>query len=92
MPLWKLTPTDPSDPIWKHWSPDPVLVRAESEVQARQLAQLKTSQLLSVRPGEPKLINPWGDPSPTTCQDVTGHTNEFPAQGPAAVLGRAKQL
>ena len=31
MRIWKLTPSDLADPIWKLWSPEPIIVRAESE-------------------------------------------------------------
>jgi hypothetical protein len=92
MRIWKLTPTDPTDLIWKDWKPDPVFVRAESESEARHLAQLATAKFLPVRPGQPTRINPWsghrkiGDPSPTICEDVTDQTNGFSADGPAMVL------
>jgi hypothetical protein len=44
MRIWKLTPTDLSDPIWKKWSPEPISVRAESERQARRLAETITNK------------------------------------------------
>jgi hypothetical protein len=42
MRIWKLTPTNLTDPIWKKWSPEPIIVRAESEREARRLAVEKT--------------------------------------------------
>ena len=33
MRIWKLTPTNLADPIWKKWSPEPIIVRAESEAE-----------------------------------------------------------
>jgi hypothetical protein len=98
MRIWKLTPTDPADPIWKDWSPDPVFVRAESEPKARHLAQFATAKFLPVRPGQPIRINPWtgqrkiGDQSPTICEDVTAETNEFSVDGPAAVLRHGERF
>jgi hypothetical protein len=92
MRIWKLTPTNPADPVWKDWSPDPVFVRAESEAEARKLAHYETLKYLPPRPGQPTRINPWsghrkiGNPSPTICEDVTTATNEFSVDGPAAVL------
>ena len=92
MRIWKLTPADLVDPIWKDWSPDPIFVRAKSEAEARQLAQFATAKFPPVRPGQPIRINPWsghrkiGDPSPTICEDMTDQTQEFSADGPAVVL------
>lgn len=31
MRIWKLMPTNLTDPIWKKWSPEPIIIRAESE-------------------------------------------------------------
>jgi hypothetical protein len=42
MRIWKLSPTDLTDSIWKIWSPEPIIVRARSEVEARHLAKLET--------------------------------------------------
>jgi hypothetical protein len=46
MRIWKLIPINLRDPIWKKWSPEPIIVRAESESEARQWAQLKTAKHL----------------------------------------------
>ncbi len=98
MRIWKLTPADPTDPIWQQWSPGPVFVRAESETEARQLAQSATTKSFPVQQGHPIPINPWGghkkigDASPTMCEDVTGQTNEFSAEGPASVLRRDERF
>jgi hypothetical protein len=92
MRIWKLSPINPADPIWKLWSPDPIFVRAQSDTEARRLANLKTTQMFPSRPGEPIQINPWsghrniGHPSPTTCEDATEQTDEYSIDGPAAVL------
>ena len=59
MRIWKLTPTNLADPIWKKWSPEPIIVRAESESEARQWAQLKTLKTFSAVPGMPLALNPW---------------------------------
>jgi len=94
MRIWKLMPTDLSDPRWKIWKPDPIYVRAESEAQARRLAQLKTTKVVTPKFGEPIPINPWGGHHkiedsllPTTCEDVT-QTNEYSVEGLAAILNR----
>jgi hypothetical protein len=94
MRIWKLMPIDPTAPIWKLWVPEPIFVRAESEAEARHLTQLATAKMLPAEFGKPIPINPWSKykklddpaPLPTRCEDVTGQTNEFSAEGPAAVL------
>lgn len=45
MRIWKLTPTNLDDPIWKKWSPEPIIVRAEGEREARRLAVEKTVKM-----------------------------------------------
>jgi hypothetical protein len=100
MRIWKLTPTDPSNSIWYKWSPEPIIVRAESEPEARHLAVLKTLKFLPAIPGAPILLNPWGghkkigDPSPlpTVCEDITGQTDELSVDGPAEVLRHGEKF
>jgi hypothetical protein len=58
MRIWKLTPTNLTDPIWKKWSPEPVIVRAESEAEARCLAVLKTLKYIPVISRMPISDNP----------------------------------
>jgi hypothetical protein len=60
MRIWKISPTELTDPIWEKWSPEPIIVRAESEREARYLAQLKTTKFLSAIPYQPIALNPWG--------------------------------
>lgn len=92
MRIWKLTPTDTADPIWKRWSPGPIIVRAESEAEARHLAVLKTLKFFPAIPGAPISVNPWGgypkigDPSPTTSEDISEQTDDYSVDGPAEVL------
>jgi hypothetical protein len=98
MRIWKLTPTDSSDPIWKKWSAEPIVVRGESESEARHLAVLKTIKTFPSIPGMPILVNPWsghrkiGDPSPTTCEDITEQTEEYSVDGPAEVLRHGEKF
>ena len=71
MRIWKLTPTDLTDPIWKKWSPERIIVRAESEREARRLAVEKTVKTFHAIQYATIPVNPWGgypkigDPSPT---------------------------
>ena len=90
MRIWKLTPTDLTDPVWKKWSPEPIIVRAESETEARDWAKLKTTKDFPAIPGLPIVVNPWGGykkigapgPKPTVCEDITGQTTEHSVEGP----------
>jgi hypothetical protein len=92
MRIWKLTPTDTADPIWKKWSPELIIVRAESERQARRLAETITNKTLPPLPPNIMPFNPWfgrpkiGDPSPTLCEDTTEQTDEYSVNGSAEVL------
>ena len=95
MRIWKLTPTNLADPIWNgKWNPEPIIVRAETERDARHLAVLKTLKFFPLIPGAPILLTPWGGykkiedpgPPPTTCEDITEQTDEYSVDGPAEVL------
>jgi len=99
MRIWKLTPTDLTDPIWKKWNPEPIIVRAESEREARRLAHFKTLKYLPTAPGMPNRDNPWagykkiGDPGPgpIRCEDIS-ETTEFSVDGPAEVLRHGEKF
>lgn len=87
MRIWKLTPIDRSDERWKHWNPEPIFVRAETEKDARCLAASETEdEGPPPQWAAPIPINPWGpyqkleEAIPSKCEDVTA--------GPAAVLNR----
>jgi hypothetical protein len=69
MLIWKLTPTNLADPIWKLWSPEPIIVRAESEADARRLAHFKTLKYLPATPGMPFRDNPWAGYKKTATPD-----------------------
>ena len=92
MRIWKLSPTDLSDPIWTKWSPEPIIVRAESERQARCLAIAITNKSFAPLRWDLMPIIPWsghskiGHPPPTTCEDITEQTDEYSVDGPAEVL------
>jgi hypothetical protein len=60
MPLWRLTPINLSDPQWKHYKLDPMLIRAENENEARKLAMYKTLEYSPVQRGQKITFNsPW---------------------------------
>jgi hypothetical protein len=100
MRIWKLTPTNLTDPIWKKWSPEPIIVRAENEAAARHLAHLEAASFPTI-PGPPNIIiNPWSryklieDPAPlpTRCKDITEQTTEYSVDGAAEVLRHGKKF
>jgi hypothetical protein len=91
MRIWRLSPTNPADPIWKLWQPEPVFVRAQSEAEVRRLAAMATIEFQPPQLVIP--INPWSGHKkiedaglPTHCEDMTGQIEEFSAEGPAEVL------
>jgi hypothetical protein len=93
MRIWKLTPTNLTDPIWKNWSPEPIIVRAESEAEARDWAELKTMKTFPATSGLPIPVNPWGGykiedsgPRLTFCEDITEQTDVYSVDGPPEVL------
>jgi hypothetical protein len=98
MRMLKLTPTYINDPIWKKWSPEPIIVRAESEREARRLAVARTIKIFPAIRYAPIPVNPWGgypkigDPSPTWCEDITDKTTEFSVDGPAEVLRHGEEF
>src|SRR5215470_15531812 len=99
MRIWKLTPTDPSNCIWKKWSPEPITVRAESEAEARHLAECITRKTFPPLPPMLMPVNPWKgykkkvDPvPPTICEDITERTDEFSVDGPAEVLRHGEKF
>jgi len=100
MRIWKLTPTDPSDRIWKNWSFEPIIVRAESEAEARRLAVWETLKFLPAIPGAEPPLNPWAGhkkiedpgPRPTVCEDITEHTDKCSVDGPAEVLRHGEKF
>ena len=99
MRIWKLAPTNLTDPIWKRWSPEPIIVRAESEAEARDWAELKTMKTLAGTSGLPIPVNPWGrykiedsSPGPTSCEDITEQTDEYSVDGPPEVLRHGEKF
>ena len=100
MRIWKLTPTNLDDPIWKKWTPEPIMVRAESEIEARRLAVWKTTKTFPSIPGMPIAWNPWAGnkkledpgPKPTLCEDITNQPGEFSVDGSAEVLRQVEQF
>jgi len=47
MHIWTLTPADPSNSIWARWSPEPIIIRAESEREGTASGRIKNAQVLT---------------------------------------------
>lgn len=58
MRIWKLTPIDAADPVWKGYDTKPMLVRAENAREAQALVELATIQYISTTSGYLQ-GNPW---------------------------------
>jgi hypothetical protein len=83
--IWKLTPVDPSDPVWKGYDINKLMiVRAESANKAQDLAQYATLQLGTPIPWDKAEYNPWVGYK-TRVEDVTD-TSDYSVDGPPEVL------
>lgn len=83
MRIWKLTPIDAADPVWKGYDTKPMFVRAESAGEAQGLAELATVQYVSTT-SVCLQGNPWRNYR-TRCEDVTDTTGHS-VDGPVEVL------
>jgi hypothetical protein len=90
--IWKLSPRDRNAPIWqKGYDLEIIYVREQTGDDARNLA-VKERVYPATQPSrydQPPAVNPWYDPTATTCDDVTetGETN-YSVDGLPAVLGQ----
>jgi hypothetical protein len=99
MRIWKLTPTDLTEPIWKKWSPEPIIVRAESEAEGSAYGRIQTNKYFPPLPPMPMPVSlgghkKKGDPSPrpTLCEDIGEQTDEYSVDGPAEVLRHGEEV
>jgi hypothetical protein len=68
---WKLTPADQSLPIWKYSKyREPVIVRAEDELQARTIAAEKFGISPPAGAGTAGADNPWHSREAVDCEKV----------------------
>lgn len=84
MHIWRLTPVAKhlNSPQWnKSTCKDPVLVRARTADQARELAR---EMLQDKRAGEPWRNNPWMDPPLVQCEQATNTGS--PDEGEPGIL------
>ena len=83
MRIWKLTPIDAADPVWKGYDTKPMLVRAENAREAQALVELAAIQYIWTTSGYLQ-GNPWRDYR-TQCEDVTDTSGHL-VDGSAEVL------
>jgi hypothetical protein len=84
MRIWRLSPVDPSDPVWEEYDTEPMFVRAESATRAQDLALAATLQFRQNSGYQIIEFNPWGRYK-TVCEDVT-EISDYSVVGPAKVL------
>ena len=85
MPIWQLTPIDPSNYNWKSSTyHGVVLVRAGSEVDARGLAQNAFGIAVAKKPSAPIPLMTWISSHFTTCSELSGSAYE--GAGPDEIL------
>ena len=84
--VWKLTPVDPASRNWDASTYcGELIVRADSERRAREIATLTLLIATSRKLGEPLAINPWNRiVGEVQCQRILDA--EFPENGPEAIL------
>jgi len=89
VPIFKLTPLDPENHNW--WASiykGAVIVRAESENRAREIAYLAFGRVPELVPGLPMSANPWGGSTGTaSCEPLKDA--DFDQEGEEAILSPA---
>ena len=85
MPLWRLTPIDPTDPNWEASSHrGPAVVRADDEDEARHVAQEAFGVKTRFVPGKGVLAPPWLRPNLVRVEEI--EDERFDPEGPTEVL------
>jgi hypothetical protein len=73
MPLWQLLPIDSASDHWRASTyKGEVIVRAQSEAEARSTATATFFRAYERVPGEALLFSPWRPPALVRCQRVEG--------------------
>lgn len=86
MKLWRLEPVKPLSRNWKASTyKGEVIVRAESELEARQIASSAYCIATKVVPGEKVRINPWHYAVDTVCIEYDGH--DYDESGKTEIVG-----
>lgn len=85
MTLWKLTPVDLKDPNWEASSHRGMaIVRADSEDEAREVAEKAFGVKTRFNPGDGPRFPPWKRPNLVTAERTDDE--RFDADGPPELL------
>jgi hypothetical protein len=85
LPVYRLVPTDPSDPEWRASAHrGAAVVRARGEDEARALAAAAFRRAVARHEGEVRLGSPWRQPYAVRVEVLDDPC--YPADGPAGVL------
>jgi hypothetical protein len=86
MRIWELTPTQLSSPNWNAslWQ-EKVIARAETEADARMLANLEFAVAVQVLPGESTVVMPWNLENHVIVRDISKNSN-FSTDGDEEIL------
>lgn len=85
MPVWRLTPINPSDQDWAVSSHcGPVVVRAPNEQSARAVAARAFDLKSDFRPGQAVRFPPWTRAALVRAEHV--HDPRFEEEGPTTLL------
>lgn len=85
MAIWKLKPIDPNHRDWEaSMYRKEVIVRAESETRARQVATSAFAIATKVTLGEKVRINPWSQSTLVSATEVEG--SNYPETGQEEIL------
>jgi hypothetical protein len=85
MPIWKLTPIDLDDPNWESSSHRGlVVIRARSEVSAREAAEEAFGVPTRFPPGKGMRVPPWMRSELVRAEIIDSPI--YPAEGPTEVL------
>ncbi len=92
MNIWKLHPTDTSSPSWNYSAyHEDLFVRAESELNARDVAERAFIQMAPAKTGEKIPVgSPWKQESLVSAAVVKN--SGYPEQGDEEILGPPEAL
>jgi hypothetical protein len=85
LPVYRLVPTDPSDPEW--WASahrGAAVVRARDEDRARGLAAAAFARAVARHEGEVRLGSPWRQPYAVRVEPL--EDPRYPGEGPEGVI------
>ncbi len=85
MKIWKLSPLDLNFAGWgcRPYHGD-LIVRAEDEEEARNIATQKFGAVVLKEPGQETPLNPWNDPIAVKCIGLDN--SNYSTDGPAELL------